>query len=195
MRPHRSAPARRSSAFTLVEVMTTLALLGLVISSVFMCQYYGLQLYGFVRPKLDNAAYARDSLSRLIEEVRCAQYLEVGQGTAGTFTAAGVTNALRGNAIRIRPASNTNQFVYYYRDASANKLMKMALGSTVPVTQVQNVTNTVLFTLEDFAGNVLTNVQNNMTMGLFLQMRQDSARKNVGDSYQVRTKATRRAIL
>ena len=180
--------------YTLPEVLITMAVIPMIIGAVFMCQYYGLQLHNFVRPKLDNAAYARNALSHLIEEVRCARYLEVGQGTLNTFVASGGTNAQTGNALRIRLAANTNLFIYYFRDASDETLKKVSLGASNAVTIAQAVTNATVFTIENFSGTVLTNKQNNATVGLLLQMRQASARQNVADSYQVRTKITRRAI-
>ena len=103
-----------AGAFTLTELLFTTALLVLVFAAVFTCQYYGMQMHNFIKPKLENAAFARETLSYLIEEVRCAQTVEVGEGTLDTFVSAGPTNAQSGNALRIRLAGNTNQFIYYF---------------------------------------------------------------------------------
>src|SRR4026207_476894 len=111
-----------SRAFTLTELLFTIALLSLVFAAVFVCQYYGVQLHAFTRPTLETAAFARETLARLIEEVRCAQAIEVGQGPPTTFTVAGVTNVQSGNALRIRLAGDTNQFIYYYRDTGPETL-------------------------------------------------------------------------
>ena len=184
-----------SRAFTLTELLFTIALLSLVFAAVFVCQYYGMQLHAFIRPKLENAAFARETLARLIEEVRCAQAIEVGQGTPTTFTVAGVTNVQSGNALRIRLAGDTNQFIYYYRDTGPETLMRRGLGSTTAVTVAQSVTNAVVFRIENFGGVIQTNNQNQAVVDVLLQMRQPAFRRNVSDSYQVRTKITRRAIL
>jgi len=182
-------------AFTLTELLFTVALLSLVFTAVFVCQYYGMQLHGFIRPKLENAAFARDTLAHLVEEVRCAQSIEVGQGNATTFTAAGVTNAQQGNALRIRLAGNTNQFIYYYRDSGTETLRRVSLGSSNAAAVAQSVTNSTIFRIENFSGVVQTNNQNQAVVDVLLQMRQPSFRRNVSDSYQVRTKITRRAVL
>ena len=183
------------SAFTLTELLITTALLVLVFAAVFTCQYYGMQMHNFVRPKLDNAAFARDTLARMVEEVRCAQSIEVGQGNWTTFTPAGPTNAQSGNALRMSLAGNTNRFIYYFRDSGTETLRKMALGSSNSVTVAGSVTNAVVFRLENFKGVLQTNYQNQTVVDVFLQMRQPSFRNYSNDSYQVRTKITRRAIL
>ena len=182
-------------AFTLTELLFTIALVSLVFAAVFAGQYYGLQLHSFIRPKLENAAFARVTVAQLVEEVRCAQTVEVGEGSLNTFVSAGTTNAQTGNALRIRLAGNTNQFIYYFRDSATETVKKMSLGSSNAVTVAQAVTNTVVFRIEDFRGVVQTNNGNQAVVDVFLQMRQPSVRRNVADSYQVRTKITRRAVL
>jgi hypothetical protein len=57
------------------------------------------------------------------------------------------------------------------------------------------VTNHAIFSMQDFAGNTLTNSQNNAVLSLLLQFKRDSAWKGISDAAQVRTKATRRNIL
>jgi hypothetical protein len=184
-----------AGAFTLTELLFTVALLSLVFAAVFTCQYYGMQLHNFIRPKLENAAFARETLAHLVEEVRCADSIEIGQGTMATFTAAGTTNAQSGNAVRIRLAGNTNQFIYYFRDTGTETLMKSGLGASNAVVVAREVTNSVVFRLENFRGVVQTNTQNQTVVDVLLQMRQPAFRQNVADSYQVRTKITRRIFL
>ncbi len=184
-----------ASGFTLTELLFTIGLMSLVFTAVFVCQYYGMQLHGFIRPKLENAAFARDALGHLVEEVRCAQIIEVGQGTQSTFTPAGATSVQTGNALRIRLTGNTNQFIYYFRDSGTEVLKKIGLGSSNALTVARSVTNAAVFRLENFSGVVQTNSQNQAVVDVLLQMRQPSIRQNVADSFQVRTKITRRAVL
>ena len=184
-------------AFTLIELLFTTALLVLVFGAVFLCQLYGMRMHDFIRPKLDNAAFARESLAPLIEEIRCAEIIEVGRGTWTTFEAAGPTNAQSGNALRIRLAANTNTFIYYFYDAGTETLRRAALGSSNSVTVVRSVTNPAVFQLENFKGVLQSNSQNQAVVDVLLQMRQPSVRlyQYSNDSYQVRTKITRRSIL
>lgn len=185
----------KARAFTLTELLFTTALLVLIFGAVFLCQLYGMQMHNFIKPKLENAAFARESLAPLIEEVRCAQTIEVGTGTWNTFISAGPTNSQCGNALRIRLAGNTNQFIYYFHDFGTETLRKTALGSSNSVTVAGSVTNPVVFRFEDFRGNLQTNSQNQTVVDVLLQMRQPGFNWNIEDSYQVRTKITRRSIL
>lgn len=186
---------RAVGAFTLTELLFTIALLVLVFGAVFVCQYYGMQMHAFIKPKLENADFARNTLAQLIEEVRSAQTIEVGQGNGATFVVAGTTNAQSGNAIRIRLAGNTNQSITYFRDSGTDTLRKLPLGSSNYVIVARSVTNSTIFRVEDFSGAVLTNNQNQSVVDILLQMRQPAIRRDVADSYRVRTKITRRAML
>lgn len=181
--------------FTITELLFTTALLSLVFGAVFICQFYGMQMHNFIRPKLDNATFVRETVTRLAEDIRCAQSLEVGQGTHAAFIAAGSTNAQMGNAIRIWLAGNTNQYIYYFRDAGTETLQKKTLGSSNAVVVAREVTNSVVFQFENFQGVLQSNSQNQTVVDLRLQMRQSSLRLDVDDSYRVRTKITRRAVL
>src|SRR6185295_13151411 len=89
----RSKPltSRRRNAFTITEMMVAMAVFSLVILAVFACHFAGLELNEFVRPKVENAQYARRTVSRLITEVRCANSVEVGNGTATSFTPVGAS--------------------------------------------------------------------------------------------------------
>ena len=195
--PSNHLTRNKVRAFTLIELLFATALLVLVFGAVFLCQLYGMQMHNFIRPKLDNAAFARESLAPLIEEIRCAEIIEVGRGTWTTFEAAGPTNAQSGNALRIRLAANTNRFIYYFHDAGTETLQKAALGSSNSVTVVRSVTNPAVFQFENFKGVLQSNSQNQTVVDVFLQMRQSSVRlyQYSNDSYQVRTKITRRSIL
>lgn len=186
---------RRILAFTLTELLFTIALVSFVFTAVFVCQYYGMQMHAFIKPKLENADFARNTLAQLIEEIRSAETVEVGQGSGGSFVVAGTTNAQAGNAIRIRLAGNTNQSISYYRDVNSETLRKIPLGASNFVTVAKAVTNSTIFRIEDISGVVLTNNQSKSVVDVLLQMRQPAFRSDVSDSYQVRTKITRRAML
>ncbi|MGH7973708.1 MAG: hypothetical protein ACREIC_33740, partial [Limisphaerales bacterium] len=64
-----------------------------------------------------------------------------------------------------------------------------------PVIVASDVTNHTIFSMEDFAGNVLTNSQNNEVVGILLQILRKSAWNGISDVTTVHTKVTRRNIL
>ena len=154
-----------------------------------------MRLQQIIQPKLLNAQYERQTIGRLIEEVRCANSLQVGTGSLSSFTAAGPTNAQAGNALRIYTSTNTSQYIYYFHDLATATVQRVPFQSTSPVIIASAVTNDTIFMMEDFAGNALTNSQNDAVMSLLLQFYVASAWQGVSDSAQVHTKVTPRNIL
>ena len=190
--PDRS-PCRQ--AYTLVEMMVASGLFSLVILGILACHLAGLRFQQLIQPKLLNAQYERQTVGRLIEEVRCANSLQVGTGSLSTFTAAGPTKIQAGNALRIYTSTNTSRYIYYFHDLATATVQRVAFQSTSAAIIASAVTNHTIFTMQDFAGNALTNSQNNAVMSLLLQFYVASAWQGMCDLAQVRTKVTRRNLL
>ena len=87
------------------------------------------------------------------------------------------------------------QYIYYFRDSTAETLDRVALQSSNAVAIATSVTNATVFTMEDFSGTVQTNSQNNAVTSVLLQVRSVAPKTGVPDSYQVRAKITRRNLL
>jgi hypothetical protein len=180
---------------TLTETMIATALLGLVASAIAVCNIAGLKFSEYVRPKLDNARYARQTVARIIEEVRSANSIAVGTGTGTTFSNAPSNRPQSGNALQVFPTTNMSQYIYFYLDTNTQNVLEIDLGASNTVTIARCVTNTTIFAMENFGGTTLTNPANNAVLSIQLQMRRDSNLQGVGDSYQVRSRITRRNIL
>jgi len=180
---------------TLVETMVAMALMSLVLGAILSGHLAGLRLTGFVQPKIDNSEYARKTVSRIIEEVRCANTVQVGTGTVSAFTFAAANKPQVGNAIRVFPSANTNSFIYYFTDTNTWTVQRTDLSSSTALTIATRVTNITVFSMENFGGTVLTNPQNNSVMSVLLQMRRDTTVSGVSDTAQIRSKITRRNIL
>jgi hypothetical protein len=188
-------PGAVRTGHTLTEVMVASGLFSLVILGLLGCHFAGLRFYQFIQPKLQNAQYTRQTVGRMIEEVRCANSLQVGTGSASTFTVAGPTNAQAGNALRIYMTTNLSQYIYYFHDAASATVQKVPQPGAGAVVIANAVTNDNLFTMQDFAGNTFTNSQNNAVMSMLLQFDRNSAWRGISDATQVRAKITRRNIL
>ena len=182
-------------AFTLVEMMVATGLLSLVIVGILACHLAGLRFQQLIQPKLLNAQYERQTLGRLIEEVRCANSLQVGTGSLTNFIAAGPTNVQTGNALRIYTSTNTSQYIYYFHDLASATVRRVPFQGTSAAIIASAVTNHTIFTMQDFAGNALTNSQNNAVMSLLLQFCVASAWQGIPESAQVRARVTRRNLL
>ena len=180
---------------TFVETLIAMALLTLVASAIWVCNIAGLKFSEYVRPKLDNARYARQTVARIIEEVRCANSIQVGTGTLTTFSNAPANQPQAGNALRIFPSTNASQFIYFYLDTNNQQMIQVDLGASNGFAIASSVTNLTPFAMENFRGTTLTNPANNAVLSIQLQMKRDSNPQGIGDAYQVRSRITRRNIL
>jgi hypothetical protein len=143
---------------------------------------------------------ARNAISRLVGDIRTAKVIQIGTGSYSAFSPVPDGSLQRGSAIRVYPTTNTNSFVVYYRDASDSCLKRAETAAPTPRKVAEFLTNTVLFSSENYLGTVLTDNENNRVIGLdlqFYQIRYPITTVGPGgyfDYYQVRTKVTRRAL-
>ena len=165
-----------------------------------MTYLFGLRLFAMVRPKLDATDQARLLVGTVSSEIKGAAQIKVGTGGLLSFTEVSLNSPQSGNAIQIYPSSDTNLFVRYYYDSGDRTLKRLVNSNSVVRTMASSVTNSTVFRAEDFAGNVLTNNQNNRVISMVLQFHQreygaGSAAKNASDFFQLRTRVTRRSLL
>jgi hypothetical protein len=202
-RNHSPGPAAhwRSAGYTLPEVMTTSTILVLLFGGLLSIHLLALRLDKLGRAKLAATDDARRSLSLLEREVRSAGWVQVGMGDDVSFNPVPPGQPQIGNALQIYPdKSQTNRFVRYYLDAETQRLLRLSSDDSGVRPVASFVTNTMVFTAEDFAGNVQTNTFNNRVIGLTLEFSQlIFPTMPVGpgafyDFYQVRTRITRRSL-
>jgi hypothetical protein len=204
MKPRSSvkvSAARRQAAFTLIEITVTMGLFIFVVAGVISSHMFCLRLFQIIKPKLTASDEARATVAKLTEEIRTANRIRIGSGTLSTFAEVSANTPQIGSAIQIYPSTNTNTFVRYFWDASDNKLKRSTNGASSAWVVANSVSNQLVFTSEDFAGNVLTNNINNRVIGLNLQFYQilyptvTIGPGGMYDFYQLRTKITRRTLL
>jgi len=192
--------ATRSLAFTLTEIMVSMTIFIMVISGVVTCHMFGVRMYEITKAKLSASEDARRGLTLLYEEIRSGKIIRIGTGDDASF--ARITNGLPqiGNAVQIYPTTNQNYHIRYFWDAEDRRL-KRKPSDSVSVAVIANfVSNNLVFSAEDFSGNVLTSYDNNRVIGLMLQFYQVQypvapiGPGGVFDYYQLRTKITRRAL-
>ena len=152
-----------SAAFTLPETMVASTVFVFVVLAVVYLNIYGLKLYQVANSKSGASDIARQTFTKLFEEIRCAKGWQVGSGTLTTFTpcAAGVPQT--GNAIRLFPTTtsqfviDTNNYMVYYVVANSGTLQRRT--STTSSKQIANwLTNTVSFTVETPRGDIQTDL-------------------------------------
>jgi hypothetical protein len=187
-------------AFTLVEIQVSMAVILLVIGGVISSHVFGLKLNESTRCRLSASDAARNAIGRLVVDVRSAKMIQVGSGTYAAFTPVADGSTQQGSAIRIYPTTNTNSFVVYYRDSSDKCLKRAETAAPTPKKIAEFLTNGILFSSENYRGDLLTDDEDNRVIGVdlqFYQIRYPTTTVGPGgffDFYQVRTKITRRVL-
>jgi len=197
----QSIHPRTREGFTLTEMMVTTAIFGMVVVGILGLHIFGLKLNRMVDVKLQATEDSRRALGRLVTDIHSAGIVKVGTGSASTFTEAGFNTAQQGNALQIYPVkTNLTRYVRYYVDTSNNQLMRLDSASGTPAFVSGWVTNTQIFSSEDFSGNVLSNNLNNRVIGIDMEFyRLDNPMIQFGhgsyyDYYRLQTRVTRRAL-
>lgn len=177
-----------------------MAVFTILMAGLLSAHLMGMRMRRVSETKLSATASARRALNSIRDEVRTAKLLSVGNGAQSTFTRVPALSQQVGNALQIYATTNTNTFVRYYLNPSAQSLMRVTSSNNTPQVVAQNVTNQMVFAAEDFKGNVLTNGQNNRVIRMVLEFYQkeyalaQTTNAGVYDYYRVQTRITRRAI-
>ncbi len=186
-------------AFTLTEVMVSASLMMMVMAGIIGANIFGLRMMQITRAKLGANDEARKAIGKLVSEVRSAKLVKIGTGSLSTFTEVDVDTLQKGSALQLYTIDdNTNQFIRYFWDSSDNRLKRTTNGASSVAVIASYITNSLIFSCEDYKGNVLTNNENNRVVALTLQFFQiEFPVVLVGpgrhfDFYQLRTKITRR---
>lgn len=188
-------------AFTLPEVMVTMAILGVAMAGFLMLHLFSIKMNHITSVKLGASDQARDVISKLIHDIRECGDVKVGTGGLNGFTEPGTNQLMQGNALMIYPVkTNTNVWIRYYWDPADTKVKRVTSDDLTPRTLVEGITNQYVFTLESFDGQILTNSNNKRVVGVTLQFYKLTlpsaaiGKPGLFDFYQVRTKIARRTI-
>jgi prepilin-type N-terminal cleavage/methylation domain-containing protein len=196
-----AAFARRfAKAFTLPEMMITLAIFSLVVIAGLYSHLLGLKMNTFVQTKLQATHKARAALNQTRDEVRSAHAVYVGWGGRFGFTNATDGSNQVGNSLQIYPTTATNTYVRYFTDTTNLTRVEVAGGRTNFQIIASDVTNQIAFHMEDYAGNVLTNAQNDRVVCMIFEFYQfefavlQPGKRDFYDYYRLQTKVSRRAL-
>jgi len=196
-----SVPGRsRRLAYTLTEVMVASAIFSLVILGSLSANIFGLRLYGITKAKLGASDEAREAVSRLVNEVRSAKIVRVGNGGLTTFTNIPMGTPQAGNALQIFPTTNTTEFIRYYWDVTDSQFKRTTDAGGTSIVVANYVTNQIVFRAEDHLGNLMTSGQNNRVINLMLEFYQiqypivEIGPGGLFDYYKLETRITRRAL-
>jgi prepilin-type N-terminal cleavage/methylation domain-containing protein len=189
----RSRDAKQRG-FTLPEFVISAALVSLVSGVMLGCLLFGGKMLSLSNDKLTFTSDIRNFENAFIHAVRTASDVNVGQGSASSFTPA-VDSAQQGNAIQIYNGDNTNTYIRLFVDSADLCLKMVDSDNTGVVTMTDAITNAYPFWLEDISGTILTNDQYACVIGVLLQFslgNTQSAAFSIQDYRQFSTRVTRR---
>jgi len=187
--------SRRSGelAFTLTEVMVSMAIFTLLVAGLVSANLFGLRMFQIEENKLNASDQARKIVGVLMNEIHSCETFQIGTFTNGTFTGLPLGVAQIGPALIVYPSTNITNYIVYFVNPADQKFRHATSvpGSTRVV--AQSVTNaTDLFRAQDYLGNVLTNMQNNTVLHLKLEFYQATRFGVPPDYYKLETSTTRR---
>lgn len=195
----KHARLQKSKGFSLVEIQVALVTLFLIIGVAFGMHFFGFRMFQQTRMTLEATDDARNFIGGVRDEIRSCTIVQVGKGDYNTFAEIPDDTAQVGNAVQIFPGTNLNRYVIYFHDTD-NTLKRWSTDTKKLTTICEYVTNRNVFAAQDFAGNVLTNNENNRVIEVtlkFLQEHTKGAAQKGGlhNYYQAQTKVTRRKVL
>ena len=148
---------RATAAFTLAETMVGTAVFTLVFASIIALYLLSGRVTSGVNRSLELGSRA-GVLDVMTTEIKSCLGVSVGTYNGTTFTAIPVGELQQGNALRLTlPTTGTNtQLIQYWVDNS-KQLVRWDLNANRTRVYLTDITNTVAFTSETFAGAVISN--------------------------------------
>lgn len=145
--------------FTLVEIMTVMAIFVMMVGAMVSLQIFGLRVYTLAATKISATTSGRQVLNDIRDRIRSAQVVYVGTYSNG-FSQIPLGIAQQGNALQIFSTTNTadtnNAIVFYMDPTNSTNVMKM-VSSGAETVVAKFMTNYLCFQAEDYRQNLLTN--------------------------------------
>jgi hypothetical protein len=180
--------------WTLVELPVMATIMILVLAALLASHIYGLKLYALTRSKIQSTAAARALMTRMVGEIYNAENIYVASSYSSPLNP--ITNAgllRQGDALQIW-VSPSNYVVYFWKPADNTLRRKGGTNEEILGDSIRNSNSLPVFTLEDFAGNVLTNETGNITVGVRMEFRTTNyPATNLLDYYKYETRVSRRS--
>lgn len=191
-KPRRRAATDSDGGFTLAELLTAITVFTFVVSGMLFANLYGLKMFRITETTLNATDDARKAVAKMTDEIRTCKSTWIGNVRNGVFEALLDGERQQGTGLLIQPTTNLTNFVIYFVNPS--DLTFRRTTSTPDTTKIlaQSITNSVVFALHDYRGNVLTNNQNNRVIHLGLEFYQPKRAMQISDYFKLETSVTRR---
>ena len=193
-------------AFTLAEMMISVAAFSLIIGALVGLQIFASRVYILGATKVTATTSGRQTLNSIRDKVRSAKNVYVGNFTNGTgFSLIPAGTLQQGNALAIAYTNTaaTNYLIYYLDTTQPTNILYSISNNIVStkIVQAKYVTNYFCFFAEDYRGNVIVNYLNNPVFRVVLQFDQweypvgfvGTNALNAYDFYKLTTRVMRRS--
>ena len=147
---------RRQQALTLVEMMISMSIFGMVVMGFIALQIFGMKQNQLVESKLGANDQSRQLLEKMGHEIRSAKRWEVGNISGSSFVEVPDGQPQRGTGIRIFQSSATNSYIQYHFNTNARTLLRLQTGFAGTKMVAEELTNNMSFQAEDYRGVVQT---------------------------------------
>ncbi len=182
---------RREPGFTLAEVMIAMGIFSLILMGILAANLFGLRMFDLNQTKLNAARWSRQTVEAMADEIHTCNSVQVGYLTNSTFVGLLNGETQQCTALLIQPTANpTNYTVYFVNVADQTFGRTDQSGNTMIL--ADSITNTAPFSAQDFAGNILTNNQNNQVIHVALEFYQPQLYLRSANYYKFETSVKQR---
>jgi len=183
--------AINARAFTLVELMVTMAILLMVVMAAISVQIFGFKINSLTTSKLKFTRSSLKALDQVQVQVRGAGSVVAGNGSSlASFSSTGTS----GNALKIQPPSGGTNLLYLATNTGT--LYEIYSVNNKQVTLASGITNPVPFQTVDFQGNNISSTgleHYAIRMTLKFSLADFRVPTTVGDCYTFQTEMTPRS--
>jgi prepilin-type N-terminal cleavage/methylation domain-containing protein len=183
------------NGFTLPEILMATTVFLFLVAGIIAANLYGLQMFQIMTTKLNVTTWSRETVEAITTEVQGCNSVWVGNITTnGVFETLLDGETQQGTGLLIYPTTNTTNYIIYFVNPSDQTFRRTTSQPGTAQVLADSVTNTIVFSAQDFSGNVLTNNQNNRVIHLDLEFYQPARFTLGADYYKLESSATRRAL-
>lgn len=162
----RAATAAR--AFTIPELLTSIAIFTSVIAGLVSIQIVGLRMNARAVSKMQSASSSLKVLNEVRDHVMEANSAIVGNGNNYSFTPTG-TN---GNALQVFSGADTNNYLLFFMSTNTGALYEWNSTNKDLWTLAPDITNQMVFESVDFQGKVSSGNQEHYSIRMTLNFEQ-----------------------
>jgi type II secretory pathway pseudopilin PulG len=194
-KPRTAVRTGPRAAFTLPEMMISFTVFLLLLMGIVGATLFGMSWFQISQTKLLATDSARESISEMTDEIRSCSSSFVGNVSSnGIFTGSTNGSPQTGTGLLIYPSTNTTSYILYFVNAPDETFRRLSTVTGLTTIVAQSVTNTNIFQVTDFLGNVQSNNTDNRVIHCTLQFYQSVPNTPTPQSYTLDTAVTRRTL-